>query len=102
VKPFDREKSTPFFSCSSVRKIKIVVGCRRIHAGTQPLNINIGPSFFNEDLITPIVDWRENVSVTEMWIREYICTLEPGPDAFMIRLWASIAVRCTNGQTEAK
>jgi hypothetical protein len=39
-----------------VRKIKIVVGCRRIHAGTQPLNINIAPSFLSEDLITPSVD----------------------------------------------
>ena len=59
VKPFDRVKSTPFFSCSSVRKIKIVVGCSRIQAGTQPLNMNIAPSFLSEDLITPSVDWHK-------------------------------------------
>ena len=59
VKPFDRVKSTPFFSCSSVRKIKIVVGCSRIHAGTHPLNMNIAPSLLSEDLITPSVDWQK-------------------------------------------
>jgi hypothetical protein len=37
--------------------MRMVVGCRRVQAGTQPLNINIAPSFFNELLITPIVDY---------------------------------------------
>lgn len=39
----------------------MVVGCNRDHAGTQPLNMNIGPSFFSEALITASVDcgdWR--------------------------------------------
>ena len=41
---------------------------RTTYAGTQPLNINNGPSFFNEFRITCIVE------------------LDPGPEAFMIRL----------------
>ena len=41
---------------------------RTTYAGTQPLNINSGPSFFNEFRITCIVE------------------LDPGPEAFIIRL----------------
>jgi hypothetical protein len=37
----------------------MVVGCNRMNAGTQPLNMNIGPSFLREVLITPIVDCEE-------------------------------------------
>ena len=37
--------------------MRIVVGCSRDHAGTQPLNINIAPSFVKEFLITRRVDW---------------------------------------------
>ena len=36
--------------------MRIVVGWRRDHAGTQPLNMNMGPSFANEFLITLKVD----------------------------------------------
>lgn len=61
-------QSTTFFNCSSVKKIKIVVGWSRVHAGTQPLNMNIAPSFFSEVLITPMV------------------LFEPGPEAFIMRL----------------
>lgn len=56
VNPFDLDQSTPFFNCSSVRKIRIVVGWRRVHAGTQPLNMNIGPSFFIDCRMTARVD----------------------------------------------
>jgi hypothetical protein len=56
VYPFDLDQSTPFFSCSSVRKIRIVVGWRRVHAGTQPLNMNIGPSFAMDFRMTARVD----------------------------------------------
>jgi hypothetical protein len=51
-----RFQSTTFFSCSRVRKMRMVVGWRRDHAGSQPLNMNIGPSVANELRITPIVD----------------------------------------------
>jgi hypothetical protein len=54
--PFNRTQSTRFFSCSSVRKMRMVVGCNRVHAGTHPLNMNIGPSFRREVRITPMVD----------------------------------------------
>ena len=37
----------------------MVVGCRRVHAGSQPLNMNIGPSFAKEARITPSVDLKE-------------------------------------------
>ena len=56
-----RFQSTMFFSCSRVRKMRIVVGWRRDHAGSQPLNMNIGPSFANEARITPIVDLERSV-----------------------------------------
>jgi len=49
-------QSTIFLSCSSVKKIKTVVGWSRVKAGIQPLNMNIGPSFFKEVLITASVD----------------------------------------------
>ena len=51
-----RYQSTAFRSCSRVTNIRIVVGCRRVHAGTQPLNMNIGPSFLKDVLITCSVD----------------------------------------------
>ena len=51
-----RCQSTKRFSCSSVMKIRIVVGWRRVHAGSQPLNMNIGPSFASDARITPSVD----------------------------------------------
>ena len=35
----------------------MVVGCRREKAGSQPLNMNIGPSFLREVRITPRVDF---------------------------------------------
>lgn len=54
-----RFQSTKRFSCSSVRKMRIVVGWRRVHAGSQPLNINIGPSFASDARITPSVDCME-------------------------------------------
>jgi hypothetical protein len=41
----------------------MVVGCNRDHAGTQPLNMNIGPSFFSEVLITASVDCDNGVLV---------------------------------------
>jgi hypothetical protein len=50
-------QSTTFLSCSSVRKMRMVVGCSRVKAGTQPLNMNMGPSALSEARITPIVDW---------------------------------------------
>jgi len=53
--------------------MRIVVGCRRVQAGTQPLNMNMAPSFFKEALITPMVE------------------LDPGPDAFMMRLFNTSA-----------
>ena len=62
VKPFDLDQSTAFFSCSNVKKIKMVVGCRRVQAGTQPLNMNIAPSLRIERLITSIVDYNESRS----------------------------------------
>jgi hypothetical protein len=58
VNPFALEKSTKFFSCSNVKNIRMVVGCSRVHAGSHPLNMNIGPSFRREVLITPSVDCR--------------------------------------------
>jgi len=51
----------------------MVVGWRREKAGSQPLNMNIGPSFFSDVLITPRVE------------------LDPGPEAFMIRLFNTSA-----------
>ena len=36
--------------------MSIVVGCSRIHAGTQPLNMNAAPSVRIERLITSRVD----------------------------------------------
>jgi hypothetical protein len=39
--------------------MRIVVGWRRVHAGNQPLNINMAPSAFIEARITPIVDYEE-------------------------------------------
>lgn len=55
--PLRRAQSTTFLSCSSVTKMRIVVGCRRDHAGSHPLNMNAGPSVFNEWRITFNVDW---------------------------------------------
>lgn len=63
-----RVQSTAFFNCSSVMKINMVVGWRRVQAGTHPRNINIAPSFLNEFLMTCMVD------------------LESAPDALMMRL----------------
>ena len=57
VNPLDLDQSTAFFSCSSVKKMRIVVGCRRVQAGTQPLNMNIGPSFFIDERMTAMVDF---------------------------------------------
>lgn len=53
--------------------MRIVVGWRRDHAGSQPLNMNIGPSVAREERITPSVE------------------LDPGPEAFMIRLFSTSA-----------
>src|SRR6266478_172957 len=84
-------QSTTFFSCSRVTKIRIVVGCNLTQAGTQPLNMNIGPSLRNEFLITCSVDCVTDHST---WGRGFnareIRTRDPDPDAFMIRLW----IRC--------
>lgn len=57
-------QSVKFFNCSNVKKIKIVVGCKRVKAGTQPLNMNIAPSFLREERITARVDYefKEDVS----------------------------------------
>lgn len=54
--PFFLLQSTPFFNCSRVKKIKIVVGWRRVQAGTQPLNMNIAPSDCIEERMTASVD----------------------------------------------
>ena len=62
VYPFERDQSTPFLSCSSVRKMSIVVGCKRVQAGTQPLNMNIAPSFLIDARMTPRVDCQESIS----------------------------------------
>lgn len=62
----------------------MVVGWRRDHAGTQPLNMNIAPSFLNEFLITANVDYERRIS-NEYVARKWGRTLDPGPDAFMIR-----------------
>jgi formylmethanofuran dehydrogenase subunit E-like metal-binding protein len=48
--------------------MRIVVGCNLDQAGTHPLNINIGPSFCKDDLMTARVEF------------------DPGPEAFMMRL----------------
>ena len=62
------------------------------HAGSQPLNINMGPSFAREARVTPIVDLIE-VSVTcGRSISKTRLTLDPGPEAFMIRLFRTSAV----------
>jgi hypothetical protein len=53
--------------------MRIVVGCNLVHAGSHPLNMNIAPSFF--------IDWRITAMVE----------LEPGPEAFMIRLWSKVS-----------
>jgi hypothetical protein len=39
-----------------VRKMRIVVGCKRDHAGSQPLNMNMGPSVWSEVRMTASVD----------------------------------------------
>lgn len=51
-----RFQSTKRFSCSSVKKMRMVVGWRRVHAGSHPLNMNIAPSFASDARITPSVD----------------------------------------------
>ena len=51
-----RYQSTAFLSCSSVMKMSIVVGCSLVHAGSQPLNMNIAPSFALERRISSMVD----------------------------------------------
>lgn len=51
-----RVQSTRFLSCSKVMKMSIVVGCSRIHAGTQPLNMNIAPSLRIDRRMTSSVD----------------------------------------------
>lgn len=70
-------QSTRFFSCSNVMKMSMVVGCSLIHAGTQPLSINIGPSFRMDLLINSNVDCgtisaqkdRKNTNYTAPWTR---------------------------------
>jgi len=85
--PLDLTQSTRFLSCSSVKKIRIVVGCNLDHAGTQPLNMNIGPSFFNEDLITASVDCDNGVCWRSHVVETTGLTVVPGPAAFMMRLY---------------
>ena len=70
-------QSVKFFNCSNVKKIKIVVGCRRVNAGTQPLNMNIAPSFLKELRITAMVDCLNSESVSGVrdelgWEERYI------------------------------
>jgi hypothetical protein len=48
--------------------MSIVVGCSLIHAGTHPLSMNIGPSFFMDLLITSNVDWI--VEVESVWFTQ--------------------------------
>ena len=55
--PLARPQSTKPLSCSNVTKMRIVVGCRRDHAGSHPLNMNAGPSVCIEWRITFSVDW---------------------------------------------
>ena len=55
-------------------KMSIVVGCSRVHAGSHPLNMNIGPSRCIDSLIICIVD------------------LLSAPDALMIRLCSRLPV----------
>jgi hypothetical protein len=52
-----------------MRKIRIVVGFRRVHAGSQPLNMNIAPSFLKELRITVIVDYV-NINKEEEIVRD--------------------------------
>lgn len=68
-----RVQSTALFNCSSVMKMSIVVGWSRVHAGTQPLNMNIAPSLR--------IDCR------------IICSVDllSAPDALMIRLFSTSA-----------
>ena len=80
-------QSTTFFSCSKVTKIKMVVGCSLIQAGTQPLKTNIGPSLRNEFLITSSVDYVTEIIRHEVGGFNDVRTRDPDPDAFMIRLW---------------
>ena len=63
----------------------MVVGWRRDHAGSQPLNINMEPSFAKEAQITPIVDLMEVSVKCGRSISKTRLTLDPGPKAFMIR-----------------
>lgn len=53
--------------------MRIVVGCNRHHAGTHPLNMNIGPSVLMAVRMACIVD------------------VEPGAEAFMILLFITSA-----------
>jgi hypothetical protein len=66
VYPCSLDQSTPFFNCSSVKKMRMVVGCRRVHAGNQPLNMNIAPSFFSDVRITARVDCIIKIMVSVM------------------------------------
>ena len=68
-----RYQSTAFLSCSSVIKMSIVVGCSLVHAGSQPLNMNIAPSLR--------MLWRIICSVD----------LPSAPDAAMMRLLSTSA-----------
>lgn len=81
-----RCQSTNCFSCSSVKKIRMVVGWRRVHAGSHPLNINIGPSLLSEARITPSVDCIRARVRTGEGEGGTEPTLDPGPLAFMMRL----------------
>src|SRR3979490_3214806 len=46
--PASHPTSTPLFNWLNIRKIRIVVGCCREHAGTHPLKFNIAPSLAKE------------------------------------------------------
>src|SRR3979490_630665 len=54
--PASHTTSTPLFNWLNIRKIRIVVGCCREHAGTHPLKFNIAPSFSKEFLMRRRVD----------------------------------------------
>lgn len=62
--------------------MRMVVGCKRVHAGTQPLNIQRGPSVLNLHRVSPSVQKRGNAYDCAITLR-----LEelPGPEAFMMR-----------------
>lgn len=87
--------------------MRIVVGWRRVHAGTHlfmkvgmgektrdevedamyPLNMNIGPSFFIAVRMAPIVDYTFPMSnFMRLLLEGGGRTLEPGPEAFIMRL----------------